>query len=134
MTKAKSPTKSCSRCKGQGYGSWVVIQGQCFKCGGRGWIYTDKFTEEMGGPSSRYVGIHFEYTAAGNHNVVKKIATEREVNSYGAGTVDELLARGEQRREGNSAEVIRYTVITEEQARAFFAKYGKELRRTTKVD
>ena len=34
MTKTKKVT--CSRCKGQGFGTWRVDQGVCFKCNGVG--------------------------------------------------------------------------------------------------
>ncbi len=34
MTKTKTTT--CSRCKGQGFGTWVVDNGRCFKCLGTG--------------------------------------------------------------------------------------------------
>jgi len=29
-------TTNCSRCKGKGYGDWVVQNGVCFACGGSG--------------------------------------------------------------------------------------------------
>ena len=37
--------KTCSRCKGKGFGSWVVQQGICYKCNGTGAnTYTEKQT------------------------------------------------------------------------------------------
>lgn len=115
-------TKPCKRCKAQGWGSWVVNGGICFNCNGRGWTYADKFVEVYSAKPGRFFGVSMQLAACyAPLTVLKCIRTEAEIVKDGA-TVEKCLAL-------DPARGTKYTEITEEQARAFFAKYGTEVRK-----
>lgn len=40
-------TRPCSRCKGKGFGRWVVQHGVCFKCNGCGHVTTLSMPERV---------------------------------------------------------------------------------------
>lgn len=102
-------TLACRRCKGSGLVSSGVMHagtpGGCFKCGGRGWVYADKFVEAFHAePGTVFVGVSFTYAGV----TTKQI---RKVASVAALAAD--CERG-----------VTLTEITDEQARKFFARHG----------
>jgi hypothetical protein len=97
----------CTRCNGSGLvGGPVVhlgVPGNCFRCGGTGEVYKDKFVREFG-LGHEFFGMTYRNT--------KSIVTCTEKARLERDTIG-----------GDEASFSR---ITEEQARKFFARYGKQ--------
>jgi len=97
---AKSLYKTCTRCNGSG----MYCNGRCFGCDGAGRYAADKFLRALGN-SGLFFGV--------SGNVVK-------------GKRSKSIARAESAEKLASEYMAGVTIkeITEEQARAFFKRYG----------
>lgn len=127
MTKQQTEVYStekitCRRCAGKGYvGSHVVYAGApggCYSCMGYGEVYKDKFYRAFGVGKKFYGVTGYRYCNEGNPNngVTKRISTE----------FIEPMRHMSMR--GKVLEAVTCVEITEEQARKFWARYGREVR------
>jgi DnaJ-class molecular chaperone len=82
---AAKDKKTCSRCKGRGFGPWVVDMGRCFKCFGTGSVVVGESKRAIEIQATRDHLQEIEGLAA-----ELKAAMEQEKNTY-------RLARDEQR-------------------------------------
>lgn len=101
----QAKTKVCGRCSGKGYGPWVVNQGVCFQCNGRGEYIIDKFIRQFG-----QVGAFYGLTTTFSHGTFTTKSISRMTE--------------EQRAEAMLTSRDTLKEITEAQARQFFTKYG----------
>lgn len=110
MTKAKQMT--CKRCNGSGY--YMSDERVCYSCNGKGELVADKFFRSVG-----VSGLFFGVTGPVCDMGVNKGTVCKEVMR--ASSAAELMKNLEA---GSSV-----AEINEEQARAFFKRYGTSTRK-----
>ena len=98
-------TTICKRCDGKGFFSNLahVEGGKCFTCDGTGGAALKPFDRFFKDCKGSFVGVTYSANRGGKSVVVKQIAKVEGVVGFSVGT--------------------KVTPITEEQARAFFAKF-----------
>lgn len=98
-------TLKCGRCRATGFTNFEREGGVCFRCDGKGFNYADKFVDTFG-IGGRFFGVSFTLFGS-TTKIIQR-----------AGSAESILR--------DAMDGTQVTQITEEQARAFFAKYGKQ--------